>query len=172
MNLEHAATDLTRAQSELEGVTSVAEKTGDALGVLQARLTAKQEDLATIQQRRLSGDDAESDAALAQLLALDISGLEPLVGNAHAQYQAAIEAQQQAQNTVGQAQQVFERAQAGDAARLLEARLHELENLLLTGIAQLHVLKKAATGSIHIHGQTVFSFSPRLTRFIQTGVLA
>ena len=170
-NIEAAAHDLTRAQSELEGATTIAEKTGDTLITLQGRLTAKQQDLAAIQQRRLSGDEIESDAALAQLLSLDIAGLEPLVGHAHAQHQTAIQAQQQAQNAVGQAQQVFERAQAGEATRPLEARLRELETLLLTGISQLHQLKKAATGSLHIHGATLFNVSPRLVRFISQGVL-
>ena len=170
-NIEAAAHDLTRAQSELEGATAQAERTSSALNVLQARLAAKQNDLTAIQARRLSGDEIESDAALAQLLSLDIAGLEPLVGHAHAQHQTAIQAQQQAQNAVGQAQQVFERAQAGESARLLEARLHELETLLLTGIADLDILKKRATGSIHIHGETLYRFSDRLKRFLQQGVL-
>ncbi len=170
-HIEAAATELTHAQSELEGATTIAEKTGDTLIALQSRLSSKQNDMANLRSRRLAEQEQESDAALAQLLSLDIAGLEPLVGNAHAQHQVAIEAQQQAQNAVGQAQQVFERAQAGEAAQALEARLHELEGLLLSGIADLDVLKKKATGSIHIHGETLYRFSDRLKRFLQQGVL-
>ena len=68
-------------------------------------------------------------------------------------------------------QVALERAQAYEAAQALESRLRELETLLLSGIAELHVLKKAATGSIHIHGQTLFNFSQQMRRFISTGVL-
>lgn len=171
MSIEHAATELTQSQSVLEEATANAERTASALNVLQARLAAKQNDLTAIQARRLAGEEAESDAALAQLISMDIAGLEPLVGAAHAAHQSACEAQQQAQNAIGQAQQAFERAQAQEQAVQLEQRLRELETLLLNGVAQLHTLKKTATQSIHIHGPSVFNFSTRLTRFIQTGVL-
>lgn len=169
--LEAAASTLTHAQSVLEEATAQAERTVSALNVLQGRLAAKQNDLTAIQSRRLSGEEAESDAALAQLISMDIAGLEPLVGSAHAAHQSACEAVQQAQSAIGQAQQAFERAQAQQQAEQLEARLRELEAMLLNGIAQLHTLKKTATQSIHVHGPSVFNFAPRLTRFIQTGVL-
>ena len=171
-HIEAAATELTHAQAELEGATSIAEKTGDTLITLQGRLSSKQNDMANLRSRRLAEQEQESDAALAQLLALDISGLELLVGNAHAQHDAATVAHQQAQNAVSLAQQGYERATAHEAAQALEARLHELENLLMTGIAQLHVLKKAATGSLHVHGAHLFAVSPRLVRFATQGVLA
>ena len=170
--LEAAATDLTRAQSELADATSNAERTASALVVLQGRLAAKQQDLANLRDRRLAEQEQESDAALAQLLALDIAGLEPLVGSAHAAHQAAQEASQQAQNALSYVQAQFERETAAEQATTLEKRLRELETMLLNGIAQLHTLKKVATGSLHIHGPTIFNFAPRLTRFIQTGVLA
>ena len=170
--IEVAAFGLTHALSALEESTSAAERTGSAHAILQARLTAKQQDMTNLRDRRLAEQEQESDAALASLLALDIASLEPLVGSAHAAHKTSCEVQQQAQNAVSQAQQAYERAQAGDQAVQLEARLRELENLLMSGIAQLHEFKKAATGSIRIHGQSVFAVSPRLARFMQNGVMA
>jgi hypothetical protein len=170
-HIEAAATDLTAAASALEEASSQAERTVSALNVLQARLAAKQNDLTAIQARRLSGEESESDAALAQLISMDISGLEPLTGSAHAAHMAAQEAVQSAQNAVSQSQQAYERAQAQEQAVQLESRLRELEELLMNGIQQLHTLKKAASGSIHVHGQSLFAVSARLQRFLQTGVL-
>ena len=109
---------------------------------------------------------------MVHLLQLDIAGLEPLVAGARDRQQAACEALQHCQQQVQQAQVALERAQAYEAATALESRLRELESLLLSGIAELHVLKKSATGSIHIHGQTLYDFSQKTRRFIQTGVLA
>ena len=125
-----------------------------------------------IGQRRLDGGELDEDGPMVHLLQLDIAGLEPLVASAQARQQAAVEAQQHCQQQVQRCQQALERAQAQEAATALEARLRELESLLLSGIAELHILKKAATGSIHIHGPTLFNFSQSMRRFIQTGVLA
>lgn len=137
----------------------------------QAQLAEKQQALAMVQQRRLDGGELESDAPTIHLLALDIAGLEPLVAGAQARQQSTVEGQQAAQMAVQQAQVALERATALEAAQALEARLRELENLLLSGIAELHVLKKTATGSIHVHGPTLFNFSQQIRRFIGTGVL-
>jgi chromosome segregation ATPase len=170
-SIEAAAHDLTHAQSELEEATAQAERTGSAMAVLQSRLTAKQQDMTNLRDRRLAEQEQESDAALAALLALDIESLQPIVGSAHASHQAACTAVQQAQKAIGQAQQAYERCQAGEQAVALEARLRALEEMLMGGIAQLHALKKAATGSIHVHGSHLFAVSPRLLRFAQQGVL-
>jgi hypothetical protein len=171
MSIEHAATELTQSQSALEEATAQAERTVSALNILQARLACKQNDLTAIHARRLSGEEAESDAALAQLISMDIAGLEPLVGAAHAAHQSAQEGVQQAQSAIGQAQAGFERAQAQEQATALEARLRELEELLMAGISQLYQLKKVATNSLHVHGTTLFAVSPRLARFMSQGVL-
>ena len=109
---------------------------------------------------------------MVHLLKLDIAGLEPLVAGARDRQQAACDALQHCQQQVQRCQQALERAQAYEAAAALESRLRELETLLLSGIAELHVLKKTATGSIHIHGPTLFNFSQSMRRFLQTGVLA
>ena len=124
-----------------------------------------------IQQRRIDGGELESDGPTIHLLTLDIAGLEPLVASARDRQQAACEALQHCQQQVQHCQQALERATALEAAQALESRLRELETLLLSGIAELHVLKKAATGSIHIHGQTLFNFSQPMRRFIANGVL-
>ena len=165
------AYDFAAAESALAAASNAAEKANADLSALQARLAEKQQALALIQQRRLDGGELESDGPTIHLLTLDIAGLEPLVVAARARHQSAVEAQQQAQMAVQHSQQALERAQAHEAAQALEARLRELETLLLSGIAELHVLKKAATGSIHIHGQTLFNLSPQMRRFIANGVL-
>ena len=165
------AFDFAQAQNELATATTAAEKANADLSVLQARLAEKQQSLAMIQQRRIDGGGSNEDAPMVHLLQLDIAGLEPLVAAAQTRQQAAVEAQQHCQQQVQQAQVALERATALEAAQALEARLRELETLLLSGIAELHVLKKAATGSIHVHGQTLFNFSQPMRRFIANGVL-
>ena len=166
------AYDFAAAQNELATANIAVGKTSADLSALQARLAEKQQSLAMIQQRRLDGGELESDGGIIHLLALDISGLEPLVAGAQARQQAALEGQQQAQMAVQHSQIALERATALEAAQALESRLRELESLLLSGIAELHILKKTATGSIHIHGQTLYDFSQKTRRFLQTGVLA
>ena len=165
------AYDFAAAESALAAATNTAEKANADLTALQSRLSEKQQSLAMIQQRRIDGGGSNEDAPMVHLLQLDIAGLEPLVAGARYRQQSAVEGQQAAQMAVQQCQQALERAQAQEAAMALEARLRELESLLLSGIAELHVLKKTATGSIHIHGQTLFNFSQQMRRFIATGVL-
>ena len=166
------AYDFAAAESALTNATTAAEKANAELSALQARLSEKNQALAMIQQRRIDGGELESDGPAIHLLMLDIAGLEPLVAAAQARQQAALEGQQQAQMAVQRTQVALERAQAHEAAQALESRLRELETLLLSGIAELHVLKKTATGSIHIHGPTLYDFSQKTRRFIATGVLA
>ena len=166
------AFDFAAAQSELAAANTAAEKANADLSALQARLAEKNQALSMIQQRRLDGGGSDEDAPIVHLLQLDIAGLEPLVAAAQARHQSAVEGQQVAQQQVQQAQVALERATAQEAATALEARLRELEALLLSGIAELHVLKKAATGSLHVHGQTLYDFSQKTRRFISTGVLA
>ena len=165
------AYDFAAAESALAAASNTAEKATTELNALQSRLAEKQQSLAMIQQRRIDGGGSDEDAPMVHLLQLDISGLEPLVAAARARHQSAVEAQQQAQMAVQRTQVALERAQAHEAAQALESRLRELETLLLSGIAELHVLKKTATGSIHVHGQTLFNFSQQMRRFISTGVL-
>ena len=166
------AYDFAAAESALSAATTAAEKCADTFAALQARLSEKQQALSMIQQRRIDGGELESDGPTIHTLTLDIAGLEPLVAAAQTRQQAACEALQQAQQQVQQAQVALERAQAYEAATALENKLRELESLLLSGIAELHTLKKKATGSIHIHGATLFNVSDRLKRFLATGVLA
>ena len=166
------AYDFAAAESALATANTTTEKAAAELSALQARLAEKNQSLAMIQQRRLDGGELESDGSTIHLLMLDIAGLEPLVASARDRQQSACEAQQQAQMAVQQAQVALERAQALEAATALEARLRELEALLMSGIAELHTLKKAATGSIHVHGQTLYDFSQKTRRFIQTGVIS
>ena len=166
------AYDFAAAESALSAANTAVEKAAAELTALQARTAEKQQALSMIQQRRIDGGELESDGGIIHLLALDIAGLEPLVAAARARHQSAVEALQQAQQQVLQCQQTLERAQAYEAAQALEGRLRELETLLLDGIAQLHVLKKTATGSIHVHGPSLYNFSQQLRRFISTGVLA
>ena len=147
--------DLAAAESALSAASNAAEKTALELNALQSRLAEKQQALNMIAQRRIDGGGSNEDAPMVHLLQLDIAGLEPLVAGARDRQQNAVEAQQQAQMAVQQAQIALERAQAHEAAQALESRLRELESLLLSGIAELHILKKAATGSIHVHGQTL-----------------
>ena len=171
MNPAHTAADLAQAQADYADAQTAAEKCADTFAALQARTAEKQQQLSIIQQRRLDGLDADSDAPTAHLLQLDLDGLRPLVDRAAEQHTAACEALQQAQITVQQAQVAHDRAVAGQAAVALEAQLHNLENLLLSGIADLDLLKKKATGSLHVHGETLYRFSDRLKRFLQQGVL-
>ena len=165
------AYDVAAAESALSAANNAVEKANADLSVLQARLSEKNQSLSMIQQRRIDGGELESDGPTIHTLTLDIAGLEPLVASAQTRQQSAAESLQQAQITLQQAQTAHDRATALEAAQALEARLHELETLLLDGIAQLHVLKKTATKSIHIHGQTLYDFSQKTRRFIATGVL-
>ena len=172
MSIQHTAADLARSQAEHADAVSAAEKCADTFAALNTRLAEKQQALGIIQQRRIDGGECDSDAPTIALLQLDCEGLRPLVETARTQHQAACEALQAAQITLQQCQARHEAATAEAAAQALESRLHDLEGLLLKGIADLDVLKKRATGSIHIHGETLYRFSDRLKRFIQTGVLA
>ena len=171
MTPQAQAYDFAAAESALSAANTAAEKANADLSALQSRLSEKQQALAMIQQRRLDGGVLESDGPTIHLLQLDIAGLEPLVASARDRQQSAVEAQQQAQMAVQHAQIALERATALEAAQALEARLRELETLMMNGIAELHVLKKKATGSIHIHGPTLYNFSQPMRRFISTGVL-
>ena len=172
MNPVHTAADLARAQADYADAQTAAEKCADNFAALNTRLAEKQQALGIIQQRRIDGGECDSDAPTIALLQLDCEGLRPLVETARTQHQAACEALQAAQIALQQCQVAHDRATAETAAQALESRLHELENLLLSGIADLDVLKKKATGSIHIHGETLYRFSDRLKRFMQQGVLA
>ena len=166
------AYDFAAAESALTNATATVDKANTELSALQARLAEKQQSLNLIGQRRLDGGGSDEDGPMVHLLKLDIAGLEPLVAGARDRQQAACDALQHCQQQVQRCQQALERAQAYEAAAALESRLRELETLLLSGIAELHVLKKTATGSIHIHGPTLFNFSQSMRRFLQTGVLA
>ena len=165
------AFDFAQAQNELAAANTAVEKANADLSVLQARLAEKNQSLNMIGQRRIDGGGSDEDAPMVHLLQLDIAGLEPLVAAAQTRQQSAVEAQQQAQMAVQRTQVALERAQACEAAMALENRLRELETLLLSGISELHVLKKAATGSIHVHGPSLYNFSQQMRRFISTGVL-
>ena len=171
MNTIHTASDLAHAQSELEATQVAAEKAGSAVAALETRVSEKETALAIVRNRRIEGNEIDSDAPTIHLLQLDISGLRPLVESARVQYQTAAQAHQQAQILVQQCEKAHDRATAESAAQALEAQLHNLENLLLSGIADLDILKKKASGSIHIHGATLYRFSDRLKRFLQQGVL-
>ena len=171
MNTIHTASDLAHAQSELEATQVAAEKAGSAVAALETRIAEKETALDVIRQRRIEGNEIDSDAPTIHLLQLDISGLRPLVESARVQYQTAAQARQQAQSLLQQCEKAHDRATAEIAAVALESRLHELENLLLSGIADLDILKKKATGSLHVHGETLYRFSDRLKRFLQQGVL-
>ena len=166
------AYDFAAAESALGAATNTAEKATAELSALQSRLSEKNQSLALIQQRRIDGGELESDGPTIHLLALDIAGLEPLVAGARDRQQAACEALQHCQQQVQQAQIALERATALDAAQALERRLRELETLMMNGIAELHILKKTATGSIHVHGPSLYNFSQPMRQFIATGVLA
>ena len=165
------AYDFAAAEHAFNAANIAVGKTSAELSALQARLAEKNQSLALIQQRRLDGGELDEDGPRVHLLKLDIAGLEPLVAGARDRQQAAVEALQQAQMAVQHCQQALERAQALEAAQALESRLRELETLLLSGISELHTLKKAATGSIHIHGPSLFNFSQPMRRFVATGVL-
>ena len=165
------AYDFAAAESALTNATATVDKATTELNALQSRLAEKNQSLNMIGQRRLDGGGSDEDAPMVHLLQLDIAGLEPLVAGARDRQQAAVEGQQAAQQQVQHAQIALERATALEAAQALEARLRELETLLLSGISELHTLKKAATGSIHIHGPTLFNFSQSMRRFIATGIL-
>lgn len=171
MSTAHTAADLAQAQADYADAQTAAEKCADTFAALQTRQAEKQQQLSIIQQRRIDGGECDSDAPTIALLQLDIDGLRPLVDRAKEQHQSAVEALQQAQITLQQCQARHEAATAETAAQALESRLHELENLLLSGIADLDLLKKKATGSLHIHGETLYRFSDRLKRFMQQGVL-
>lgn len=166
------AYDFAAAESALATATATVDKANTELSTLQSRLAEKQQALAMIQQRRIDGGGSDEDAPVVHLLQLDIAGLEPLVAGARDRQQAACEALQHCQQQVQHCQQALERATALEAATALENKLRELEGLLLSGIAELHILKKTATGSIHIHGQTLYDFSQKTRRFIANGVLA
>ena len=165
------AYDFAASESALATATATVDKANTELNALQARLAEKQQALNIIQQRRVDSGGSNEDAPMVHLLQLDIAGLEPLVATAQTRQQSAVEALQAAQQQVQHCQQALERATALEAAQALESRLRELETLLLSGIAELHVLKKTATGSIHIHGPSLFNFSQQMRRFIATGVL-
>ena len=172
MSIQHTAADLARSQAEHADAVSAAEKCSDTYAALQARQTEKQQALNIIQQRRIDGGECDGDAATVALLALDCEGLRPLVETARTQHQAACEALQAAQITLQQCQARHEAATAESAAQALESRLHELEELLLKGLHDLHTLKRQAQGSLHLHGSHLFVVSPRLVRFATQGVLA
>ena len=165
------AYDFAAAESALAAANTAAEKATTELSGLQSRLLEKNQSLNMIQQRRIDGGELDEDGPMVHLLKLDIAGLEPLVASAQARQQAACEALQHCQQQVQQCQVALERATALEAATALENKLRELEGLLLSGIAELHILKKKATGSIHVHGPTLFNFSQQMRRFIGTGVL-
>ena len=166
------AYDFAAAESALATATATVDKANTELSTLQSRLAEKQQALAMIQQRRIDGGGSDEDAPVVHLLQLDIAGLEPLVAGARDRQQAACEALQHCQQQVQHCQQALERATALEAATALENKLRELEGLLLSGIAELHILKKTATGSLHVHGPSLFNFSQQMRRFIATGVLA
>ena len=172
MSIQHTAADLARSQAEYAAEKCAAEKCSDTYAALQARQTEKQQALNIIQQRRIDGGECDGDAATVALLALDCEGLRPLVETAQTQHQAAVNALQAAQITVQQCQARHEAATAESAAQALESRLHELEELLLKGLHDLHTLKRQAQGSLHLHGSHLFVVSPRLVRFATQGVLA
>ena len=166
------AYDFAAAESALATATATVDKANTELSTLQSRLAEKQQALAMIQQRRIDGGGSDEDAPVVHLLQLDIAGLEPLVAGARDRQQAACEALQHCQQQVQHCQQALERATALEAATALENKLRELEGLLLSGIAELHILKKTATGSLHVHGPSLFNFSQQMRRFIANGVLA
>lgn len=172
MSTAHTAADLAQAQADYADSAAAAEKCADTFAALQARQAEKQQQLSIIQQRRIDGGECDSDAPTIAMLQLDIDGLRPLVDRAAEGHQSAVEALQAAQITLQQCQARHEAATAETAAMALESRLHELEGLFLKGLHDLHVLKRQAQGSLHLHGSHLFQIDPRITRFATQGVLS
>ena len=168
---ESAAFDLAQAQSETGKAGTAAAVAAEKLNALEARILEKQTALAVIQNRRMNGAEIDSDAPQVALLTLDLAGLAELAVSARTAHSAAVDAENQAQQQERRCKKAYDRAVAGQQAATLEARLRELEEMLLNGIGELDVLKKKTTGSLHVHGETLYRFSDRLKRFIAQGVL-
>ena len=113
----------------------------------------------------------DSDAPTANLLTLDIQGLQELLTSARTAHQTAQATEIQAQQQEQHCQRTYDRAVAGQQATALLERLHDLEARLMAGIAELHELQKVENQTNFVCGQSLYKFSQRLERFQQQGVL-
>lgn len=171
-SIEAASYELAQAQQEAAKAAQATNAASATLTGLEQRIAEKQMALDVIKARRLeTGQELDSDAPTAHLLTLDIQGLQELLTCARTAHQTAVEAEIQAQQQEQHCQRTYDRAVAGQQATALLERLHDLEARLMAGIAELHTLRKLETGSLHIHGQTLYRFSQRLERFQSQGVL-
>ena len=155
-------------QTALDTAHSAAQAQAKAV-LLQSRLTAKQTALAAIQHRRLTGTEADTDAAEIVALTLDCDGLAPLLAQARQDAQAAQATAQAATNAVSQAQTAWQRAVAQADAAALEARLRELEVVFAHGLRRLASLKANAHGTLAT-GQALYRLGDPLDRFFRLGV--
>lgn len=165
------AKQLAAAQNTLADAVTACEKTADTAISLQARITAKQQQLDAVQTQRLGGNESDSDPAIIQALQLDIAGLQPLAAAAQAQHQAAKIAVEAAQQALQRADSEWTKVTAGQDAKALELKLRDLEAVFCAGLRQLHGLKCQAEGRPAISATGVFRLGEGLDRFIRLGVV-
>lgn len=174
-NPDAFAVGIATAQAALDEATAAHQTAQEKEQKIKARLKALGDERTAIQKARERGDaDADDEKAGARLalIAADTERLgELLVPAAEATRQAG-QAVAVATERVKAARQEHDRHVAQQDAQALEARLRELEKLLLRGIAQLAELKRAsAPRTVHLGASEIYKTGDGLVRFVVQGVV-
>lgn len=168
------AISIATAQAALDEATAAHQTAQEKEQRIKARLKALADERAAIQKSRDGGaqDEAtdEKHASRLALITADLERLGELLEPAAEATRAAGQAVAGATMRLRQANIEHEQHVAGLAAAALEARLRELEGLLMRGIGELASLKRTAAGGRDVlHGAQIFQPAAALTRFIVGG---
>lgn len=167
------AVGIATAQQQLDAATEHHQQAQQHEARIKARLKTLADERTAIQKSRAhdDGDDEKTGARLA-LITADSERLGELLVPASEATRQAGQAVAVATERVKAAHAEHARHVASQDAAALEARLRELEKLLLRGIAQLAELKRAsAPRTVHLGASEIYKTGDGLVRFVVQGVV-
>lgn len=173
--IEHAARQVAEGEDAVRFLRDAAEKAGEVVAKLDARIATTAAKRAALIDRRAAGQgDDDEDAGTLALIDADLDRLQQLRIIASHDHDNAVRAVDERALHLRDAQRELDAATAAHQAELLEPQLRELETTLLAGIGRLSTLKRLAAGMAanqRLHARQVYAVSPALARLIQYNVV-
>jgi chromosome segregation ATPase len=133
--IAHAAAELARAEANLAQVNNVLADAQRDASNLAGRRIALEDRRAAIIERRANGDQRPGDPAEANLITLDIEGIERLQPDVAAPLAAATAVLKSATAARGRAAAALSAAEDSCLAQALQQRLTEIADVLATALA-------------------------------------
>lgn len=165
---------VARAREELEAAKAVLADADRKEATIKARLAVLTETRNAITDRRETGDERDDDPDRFALLTADADRLTELLPPARDAARHAAGTVQTAAHRLAEANQHQKQHIAEAQAAALEARLHELEALMMRGITELARLKREAAGPERgrmLTASEIFRPGAALQKLAQFGVI-